>query len=73
MDDVYREACLLYGEDPYPKTDESSSAQSFQNFFSYFQKFVWDWKVCGVWWWGGGGYACVGGWVYMCTYMFVCV
>ena len=47
MDDVYREACLLYGEDPYPKSDESGgTSQGFHNFFSYFQRFIWDWKVC---------------------------
>lgn len=51
MDDVYREACLLYGEDPYPKSDESSTGQGFHNFFSYFQKFIWDWKVCVVCMW----------------------
>ena len=75
MDDVYREACLLYGEDPYPKTDESSTAQGFQNFFSYFQKFVWDWKVGGC----GCGCGCVGvsgwvcGWVGGCMCGCLCV
>jgi hypothetical protein len=46
MDDVYREVCQLFSEEPYPTQQDTSaqSSQTFCNFFTHFQRFIWDWK-----------------------------